>query len=68
VLQPIVTISLPLFSGRLAAWIAAHIGPGGNARQDAFLQRQPARGDDRVLIAHRDHVVHDLQVEILRDN
>src|ERR1017187_5104886 len=44
-----------------------YVGPGRNARQDPLLERQPPRRGKRVIVADRDNLVHDLQVEVLRD-
>ena len=38
---------------------------GRNAGQDPFFQRQPPRRGKGVLVADRDDVVHDLQIEVL---
>jgi hypothetical protein len=63
-----VTISFPLFSGlRLATWMAAKtFAPVEMPARRPFLLGQTARHDQRVLVAHGDDFIDDLQMEIGR--
>src|ERR1035437_8613048 len=41
------------------------VAAGRNARQDSFLERQPAGRRKSVLVADGDNLIHDLQIEVL---
>jgi len=49
-----VTINLPLFSGVWRPAMPPRRSPGGDPGENSLLRCQPARGDNRVLVADRD--------------
>ena len=55
---------LPLFSGRLASWMAAQIGSaGGDADQHALLVADLLAGGKGVLVGDGDDLIVDLGVQ-----